>query len=142
MPTADRLSAQAEKLANGKAGHSPTPKPGFLKHRDGRWRDPALHAKVIATYTAAIEADAASGNREGFSLFRRGLEHLYVGHYDLSRQDLDALRAMGSKYADGSYPIWLALAAGDKAEAKRCLEIVNAANKAKGRPRNSLSDYE
>lgn len=142
MTEFERLSMAAEKLANGKSGHSTIQKPGMLHHRSGKWREPELHSQIVALYTQAIQAEKAAGNNTGFARYRRALEHLYVGQIELARADLDELRESGSPYAKGSLPIWIALAAGEKAEAKRFLDLVNEENKAKGRPKNKLADYE
>lgn len=143
MTESETLASAAEKLANGKSGHSTTEKPGLLAHKAGRkWRDPALHAEILSLYTRAMDAEKREGSKSHFALYRRALEHLYVGHVGLAQADLEELRAVGSPNAEGALPIWIALAAGDKAEAKRHLDIVNAKNQAKGHPRNKLTDYE
>lgn len=143
MSESNKLAGAAERLANGKSGHSLTEKPGMLAHKAGRkWRDPELHSEILALYTRAIDAEALEGGKTYFALYRRALEHLYVGHVELAQSDLERLRAVGSPYAEGSLPIWIALAAGNKAEAKRHLDMVNEKNKAKGHPKNKLSDYE
>lgn len=136
------LIQRAEKLANGKSGHSPTSKPGYLQHKAGKWRDPKLHAQILDLYGQAVAADAEAGDKLGFALFRRGLEHFYVGHYDEARRDLHSLVAMGSSYAQGAFPIWIALASGNKAEAKLHLDAWNEVNRLSGRPKQRLSDFQ
>lgn len=143
MPSpSESLASQAEKLANGKTGHSPTPKPGFLAHTSGRWRDPKLHEQIVSLYQQSAAAEEAEGVKLGFARYRLGLEHLYVGDTAKAREQLEVLRARGSSYAGGSFPIWLALAEGDKALAKRELEALNQVNAQKGRPKQKLSDFE
>lgn len=63
MNESEKLARAAEKLANGKSGHSTTEKPGMLRHLSGRWRDPKVQAEIVALYTSAVEAEKAEGSK-------------------------------------------------------------------------------
>ena len=137
-PTTDACIRQAFKLANGKAGHAPTAKPGYLKHASGRWRSPEMHEQILAAYTQAHALEP----KNDFAIYSRALEHMHVGHFDLAEQDLAQLVAAGSNYAIGTLPVNLYLHKGDRPTANKHLDVLNARNKAKGLPRQTLADFE
>ena len=129
---------KAEKLANGKTGHATAHRAGWLWHESGRWRDPTLHAQIVALYTQAHEA----GEPGGFALFRRALEHMHTGAFDAAERDLEVLRSTGSQYAVGTLPVNLYLRMGNKDAAKKHLTEWNAVNKSLGRSTYKLADIE
>lgn len=135
---ADALFRAAEKLARGKSGHSTSPVTGHLKHTDGRWRSPETHERVLDLYRQADQAQP----KPGFARYRMALEKLYVGDLDGAEAERQVLLERGSSYAGPYLPIWIALARRDKAAAKRLLDELNAENKRKGLPLNSLGDFE
>jgi predicted Zn-dependent protease len=134
----DTLMRLAQKLVTGKAGHSPTQKPGYLHHASGRWRSPEMHEKILAAYSEAHQLEP----RNDFALFSRALEHMHVGHYELAERDLTSLAEAGSAYAIGTLPVNLYLHKGDRRTAQKHLDALNAKNTAKGLPRQTLADFE
>lgn len=136
----DALMREAQKLARGKSGHSPTPKPGFLQHETGRWRDPALHERIVDAYTRAWEADPGRGNE--FALYSRAYENMLVGKLKAAEEDLRTLAGMNSIYAQGAFPVNLHLRLGDRERARASLDALNVENRAKGLPLQKLKDFE
>jgi hypothetical protein len=134
----DACMRQAQKLASGKPGHAPASKPGYLKHASGRWRSPEVHAQIIAAYSEAYALEP--GNH--FALYSRALEHMHVAHFDLAERDLEQLLTCGSAYGIGTLPVNLYLHMRDRASAQKHLDILNASNKTKGLPRQTLADFE
>ncbi|TWO68908.1 hypothetical protein FN976_21165 [Caenimonas sedimenti] len=61
---------------------------------------------------------------------------------DLAEQELARLVAAGSTYAIGMLPVNLYLHKGDRATVKKHLDTLNARNKAKGLPPQTLADFE
>jgi hypothetical protein len=135
---ADALFSEAERLARGKTGHAAQAKPGFIRLADGRWRSAELHARILDLYGRADQLFPANG----LALYRLALEALGAGDFEGADARQRQLAERGSSYAGPYLPIWIALARGDKASAKRHLDALNAENKRLGRPRNSLRDFE
>ena len=134
----DDYAFAADKLSRGKKGYSDVEKPGYLKHAQGRWRSPELHAEILSLFTRAYELNP----KETGTLYRRALEKLLVDDVAGAEADLSALAAVGSPHATGSLPIWISLRKNDRKTAQQYLDSLNVVNKQRGVPKQKLADFE
>jgi predicted Zn-dependent protease len=136
--SADALCLQADRLSRDPKQHSSRAQPGFLQHASGKWRSPELHARIIELFTRAIELNP----RDQSLRHRRAVEHLHMGEIDAAQQDFDALMAVDPGHAATPLAIWISLRRADRPRAQHHLDALNAVNRKKGLPIQTLDDFD
>jgi hypothetical protein len=110
---------------------------GWTRAANQSWWAPGVLEMIDEILSEADRIDAAPY----LALYRRASFRMLAMRLDEALSDLAELEQRGSDYPRGIVALQVSLLRGNKPEAQRYLDEINEFNKAKGLPRQKLSDF-